>query len=61
MSTYLDGKLLVAPPKMKDWRFARSVVYIFKHDVSGAGGIIVNKKVSVPKIGFRLYLQNNKE
>ena len=48
MSTYLDGKLLVAPPKMKDWRFARSVVYIFKHDVSGAGGIIVNKKVSVP-------------
>lgn len=48
MSTYLDGKLLVAPPKMKDWRFARSVVYIFKHDVGGAGGIIVNKKVSVP-------------
>ncbi len=48
MSTYLDGKLLVAPPKMKDWRFAKSVVYIFKHDVSGAGGVIINKKVSVP-------------
>ena len=45
---YLDGKLLVAPPKMTDWRFAKSVVYIWKHDVSGAGGIIVNKKVSAP-------------
>tara|TARA_B100002019_G_scaffold123772_1_gene106539 strand:+ start:1070 stop:1606 length:537 start_codon:yes stop_codon:yes gene_type:complete len=33
---------------MKDWRFARSVVYIWKHDVSGAGGVIVNKKVSAP-------------
>ena len=46
--TYLDGKLLIAPPKMTDWRFAKSVVYIWKHDVSGAGGIIVNKKVSAP-------------
>jgi putative transcriptional regulator len=48
MNTYLDGKLLVAPPKMVDWRFARSVVYVWKHDVSGAGGIIINKKLQAP-------------
>lgn len=48
MDKYLTNKCIVAPPKMKDWRFARSVVYIWKHDVSGAGGVIVNKKVSAP-------------
>ena len=48
MSTYLDGKIIVAPPKMSDWRFARSVVYVWKHDVSGAGGIIINKRVHAP-------------
>jgi putative transcriptional regulator len=48
MNTYLDGKLLVAPPKMTDWRFAKSVVYVWKHDVSGAGGIIINKKLQAP-------------
>ena len=48
MDKYLTNKCIIAPPKMKDWRFARSVVYIWKHDVSGAGGVIVNKKVSAP-------------
>jgi len=48
MINYLNNKLLIAPPKMTDWRFAKSVVYLWKHDISGAGGVIVNKKVSAP-------------
>lgn len=48
MNKYLTNKCLIAPPKMQDWRFGRSVIYIWKHDLSGAGGIIVNKKVSAP-------------
>ena len=48
MNNYLDGKILIAPPKMQDWRFAKSLVYMWKHDVSGAGGVIINKKVSAP-------------
>ena len=48
MTNYLDGKILISPPKMRDWRFAKSLVYIWKHDVSGAGGVIVNKKVNTP-------------
>ena len=38
-----QGKLLVAPPNMPDWRFQKSVVYIWRHDVSGAAGVIINK------------------
>ncbi len=38
-----QGKLLVAPPNMPDWRFQKSVVYMWRHDVSGAAGVIVNK------------------
>jgi len=48
MSDYFDGRLLVAPPKMRDYRFAKSVIYMWKHDVSGAAGVIVNKPLSSP-------------
>ena len=43
MTTDTQGKLLVAPPNMPDWRFAKSVVYMWRHDVAGAAGVIVNK------------------
>ena len=43
-----QGKLLVAPPNMPDWRFKNSVVYMWRHDVSGAAGVIVNKKCRNP-------------
>jgi len=43
-----QGKLLVAPPNMPDWRFQKSVVYIWRHDVSGAAGVIINKKCEKP-------------
>ena len=48
MSEYFDGKILVAPPKMGDWRFAKTVLYMWKHDVSGAAGVIINKKMEAP-------------
>ena len=38
-----QGKLLVAPPHMPDWRFKNSVVYMWRHDVGGAAGVIINK------------------
>ena len=41
--TDTQGKLLVAPPNMPDWRFAKSVVYMWRHDVYGAAGGIINK------------------
>ena len=43
-----QGKLLVAPPKLPDWRFQKSVIYMWKHDVSGASGVIINKKCQHP-------------
>ena len=43
-----QGKLLVAPPNMPDWRFQKSVVYIWRHDVSGAAGVIINKRCEKP-------------
>ena len=44
----LQGKLLVAPPRLPDWRFQKSVVYLWKQDQTGASGIIINKKCSHP-------------
>ena len=38
----LHGKLLIAPPRLPDWRFQKSVVYLRKQDVTGASGIIIN-------------------
>ena len=43
-----QGKLLVAAPKLPDWRFQKSVIYVWKHGVAGANGIIVNKKCQHP-------------
>ena len=43
-----QGKLLVAPPGMPDPRFRKTVVYIWKHDVSGAAGVIINKRCQRP-------------
>ena len=43
-----QGKLLVAPPSMPDPRFAKTVVYIWRHDVSGAAGVMINKRCEKP-------------
>ena len=43
-----QGKLLIAPPRLPDWRFQKSVVYMWKHDIGGASGVIINKKCNHP-------------
>ena len=40
---YFPGQLLVASPKIADPRFRKTVIYIVKHNSSGAHGLIVNK------------------
>jgi len=42
---FLTGQLLVAKPGMADPRFHRTVIFMVKHDDSGAFGLIVNKKL----------------
>ena len=43
-----QGKLLVAPPNMPDPRFRKTVIYIWRHDVSGSAGVIINNKCQAP-------------
>jgi len=43
-----QGKLLVAPPGMPDPRFRKTVVFMWKHDVSGAAGVVINKRCQRP-------------
>jgi len=38
-----QGQLLLATPKMTDFRFERAVILICSHNTEGAMGIIVNK------------------
>lgn len=40
---YLEGYFLIASPGITDERFEQSVIYIFKHDYSGASGIMINR------------------
>ena len=56
--TDTQGKLLVAPPNMPDWRFQKTVIYIWRHDISGAAGVIINKKCQHPD--FRHICQEGK-
>jgi putative transcriptional regulator len=39
----LAGQLLVATPEMPDPRFARTVIYMVRHDQNGAQGFVVNR------------------
>jgi putative transcriptional regulator len=43
----LTGRLLVATPRMLDPTFARTVVYIVRHDGDGALGIVLNRPSEV--------------
>ncbi|EJF88229.1 UPF0301 protein [Bartonella melophagi K-2C] len=44
---FLNGKLLIAMPRMRDKRFVRSVIYVCAHSNSGAMGIILNQLHSI--------------
>jgi putative transcriptional regulator len=39
------GQLLVATDDLRDPRFARTIVYILRHDATGALGLVVNRPV----------------
>lgn len=41
----LEGKILIASPKLEDHIFKKSIIYIFMHDQNGALGIILNHKI----------------
>jgi putative transcriptional regulator len=41
----LAGQLLVAAPEMPDPRFARVVIYMVRHDATGAMGVAVNRPI----------------
>jgi putative transcriptional regulator len=41
----LSGQLLVALPSLSDPRFTRTVIYMVKHDASGATGLIINRPI----------------
>ncbi len=44
-ATGLAGQLLVATPAMSDPRFVETVIFMVKHDASGAMGLVVNRPV----------------
>jgi putative transcriptional regulator len=46
VNRFLAGQLLVASSEMKDPRFAESIIYLVKHDDTGALGLVVNKPVA---------------
>jgi putative transcriptional regulator len=43
--TSLTGRLLVAAETLRDPRFARSVIYLIRHDANGAFGVVINRPV----------------
>lgn len=49
-ATFLDGRLLIAMPGMRDRLFTRSVVFLCAHSAEGAMGLIVNKPA--PELKF---------
>jgi putative transcriptional regulator len=43
---FTTGQLLVATPEMRDPRFAEAVIYIVKHSVDGAMGLVINRPLA---------------
>ena len=57
----LTGQILVARPEMNDPRFSRTVIYMLRHDASGALGLIVNvpfKEIPIALLMDRLGLDH---
>ena len=55
----LTGQFLVATEEMRDPRFARTVIYMVRHDATGAMGLVVNRpfrEVSIAVLLERLGL-----
>ena len=43
MSPNLSGRLLIASPYLTDGNFMRSVIFMIRHDVEGAFGLLINR------------------
>lgn len=41
----LTGQLLVATPQIRDPRFAHAVIYMIRHDTTGALGLVLNRPI----------------
>lgn len=48
--SFLEGKLLIALPGMKDERFMQTVIYLCAHSSEGAMGLVINKPI--PGLSF---------
>jgi putative transcriptional regulator len=48
----LAGRLLVADAGMPDPRFAETVIFLVRHDRSGAFGLVINRRLSVQPIAI---------
>ena len=57
----LAGQLLVATPSMGDPRFAQTVIFMARHDKSGAFGIVINKPVGERPLASLLEALGDKE
>ena len=42
---YFEGQMLIAMPRMGDFRFARSVIYLCAHSADGAMGLVLNQTI----------------
>jgi len=51
----LTGRLLVATDALRDPRFARTVIYLVRHDADGAFGLVVNWPIA--EVSFERALQ----
>ena len=48
---WIEGRLLVATEQLEDPNFERAVVYMVRHGVEGAFGLIVNRRIAVGPLG----------
>lgn len=48
---YLSGQLLVASPSLKGRIFGQTVILMFRHDATGAFGVILNRPVEKRSLG----------
>ena len=44
-TNFLEGKLLIALPRMSDPRFAKTVIFMCAHSADGAMGIVINQPI----------------
>ena len=53
---FLTGQLLVAGPGLEDPNFSRTVIFMVRHDASGALGLVVNRPMGTVPLGRLLQM-----